>query len=275
MNDTYKPFSERYGYAQPKLPQREGMDKRLRTGLWNAFCANFPGSPDSFIHSFDEPVIFYSNPIHQKIFVRFLKNPIDEYVDNSDEDERYIKEYFLKQDWNKVLDLVDFIIQTDYKKAFVDECNIALSQENSAYRIVDKFVMEITSEQERTEIETALQIPFDSARGHLEKALALFSDRENPDFENSIKESISAVESIAKEIIGKEKSLNAMTQSLKLHANLTNALNELYDWTSKDGIRHGKSSKPLRVDQDTARFMLVTCSAFVNYIVARNPKGAR
>lgn len=269
MSKRFKPFSERHGYTQPKLPQREGMDKDLRTCLWNAFCSNFPCAVDQAIRDFDDPVIFYSNPIHQKIFSRFLKNPIDDYEDNSDEDEHYIKEYFLNQKWNKVLDLVEFITHADHKQAFVDECNIALARENSAYRIVGKLVVEIASEQEITEIETALQIPFDSAKSRLQKALALFSDRENPDYENSIKESIHAVESIAQEIIGKEKSLNALTQSLKLHPNLTNALNEFYNWTSKDGIRHGKSGEPLSVNQDTARFMLVTCSAFVNYIIAK------
>lgn len=273
MSEQFKPFSERHGYTQHELPQRERLDDNLRTGLWNAFCTNFPGSVDTSIRDEDDPVIFYSNSIHEKIFARFLKNPIDEYVDDSDGDERHMKEYFLKQDWKKVLDLVDFIIQTDYKKPFVDECNATLAQENSAYKIVGKFVTEITSEHEITEIETVLKIPFDSARMHLENALALFSNRESPNYEKCIAESIHAVESIAQEITGKEKSLNTLTQSLKLHPNLSSGLDELYNWTSKDGIRHAKSGKSLPVDQATARFMLVTCSAFVNYIIAKRQGG--
>lgn len=264
MSEQFKPFSERCGHTQSKLPQREGLDDNTRTVLWNAFYANFADTFDEWR--------YYSDPIHQKIFARFLKKAIDEYEDGP-ANERYIKEFFLNQEWNKVLDLVDFITQTNHEQAFVDECNIALAQENSAYRIVGKFVTEITSEQEVVEIETAQQIPFDSARMHLEKALALFSNRESPNYEKCIAESIHAVESIAQEITGKEKSLNALTQSLKLHPNLTNGLDELYNWTSKDGIRHAKSGKSLPVDQATARFMLVTCSAFVNYIIAKRQGG--
>jgi len=266
MNKRYELFSERHGYTQHELPQRERLDDNLRTGLWNAFYINFPDTID------ERNDIWNSDPVHQKIFVHFLKNAIDEYEGNPAENERYIKAFFLKQEWNKVLDLVDFVIQTNHEQAFVDECNIALAQENSAYRIVGKLVVEITSEQELAEIETALKIPFGSAKSHLEKALALFSDRENPDYENSIKESISAVESIAKEITGKAKSLNTLTQELKLHPKFKTALDELYNWTSQAGIRHAKSGKSLPVDQATARFMLVTCSAFVNYIIARNPE---
>jgi len=128
------------------------------------------------------------------------------------------------------------------------------------------------------EIEAALKIPFDSARGHLKKALAHFSNRENPDYENSIKESISAVESVAKEVTGDSKAtLGELANRLNIHPAFRGGLKKLYGFTSDaGGIRHADdSSKPgkyLKPDQATARFMLVTCSAFVNYIIAGNPE---
>ena len=257
------------------------MDDNLRTGLWNAFYQSFPVSLDdeNMFHRYRTLPVIY-----RKVFVDFLKQNVDEYCGEytyyaprsvsrqreMDNTINAVKVLFLQGEWYEVYDLVEFLMEHSNDEGYKNLCSVALEKENSAYKIVGKFVTEITSEQEITEIETARQIPFDSAKSHLEKALALFSDRENPDYENSIKESIHAVESIAKEITGKENSLNALTQELKLHPNLTNGLNELYNWTSKDGIRHGKSGKPLSVDQDTARFMLVTCSAFVNYIIARH-----
>jgi len=264
MNDEYKSFSEEYGHTQPKPLQREAMDEDLRTGLWNAFYESFP------------PVIYdfaSSNSIYKDIHRYFSKKSLTEYCDNHvKENNEAVEQIFLSKEWHRVLDLVKYVIWTRDNKSFVDKCNAVFEQENSAYRIVaGRFVAEITSEQEIVEIETALQIPFASAKSHLERAIALFSDSQNPDYKNSISESIGAVESIAKEITGKEKSLSALTQELKLHPNLTNALNEFYNWTSKDGIRHGESRKSLSVNQGTARFMLVTCSAFVNYIIARNP----
>ena len=313
MNDEYKPFSERYGYTQPKPVQRESVDQDLLNALWNVLSGTvYRGASLGFYHSLPDEWLLSSVSNMRLIWCEFKKNTVDdfyfatddnvprfgdahknsfaklirgEYFQLPDSDSFYSSEY----KWFGGVDFLEFIInkgnfeilrphpygpgnvraQCD-RDDFVNKLNRALARENSAYRIVGGLFTEVTSKQEIEEIETALQIPFDSAKSHLEKALALFSDRENPDYENSIKESIHAVESIAKEITGKENSLNALTQELKLHPNLTNGLNELYNWTSKDGIRHGKSGKPLSVDQDTARFMLVTCSAFVNYIIARH-----
>jgi len=270
MSEQYKSFSERHGYTEPKLPQREMLDDDLRNGLWSAFYESFPRS---FIGR-----SYVLSGMYKKVFVDFLKNPVDEYDGDTFRSRAFaivnnVKAFFLHEKWYLVFNLIEFMIRNsnrDCDNKFIDLCNIAFERENSAYKIVGKFVTEITSKQEIAEIETALRIPL--AKRHLEKAITLFSDRETPDYENSIKESIHAVESIAKEITGKEKSLNALTQELRLHPNLTNALNGLYDWTSKDGIRHGKSGKSLAPDQAIARFMLVTCSAFVNYIIARDPK---
>ena len=138
-----------------------------------------------------------------------------------------------------------------------------------AYRIVGELVTPITSKKEIQSIEAAMDTLYTGANEHIWKALSHLSRRENPDYANSIKESISAVESIAKEITGKDKSLNALTQELKLPPALKTGLDALYNWTStEDGIRHGATGKSLPSDQKTARFMLIICSAFVHYIIA-------
>ena len=296
MNDEYKPFSERHGHTQPQPMQREGVNQGLLNVLWNVLCRTVYISPAKV------EWLLSSGENRYLLWCGFMKKREDDFVfdiyhDNAprygdarkDKFAKLIRdEYFefSKDNWFRVFDFLEFLINKgkflriqkhgteDWllcdRNRFVAELNYELELENSAYRIVGGLFTEITSEQEMAEIETALQIPFDSAKSHLEQALVLFSNRQDPDYKNSISESINALESIAKEIIGKEKSLNALTQELKLHPNLTNALNEFYDWTSKDGIRHGKSGKPLSVNQGTARFMLVICSAFVNYIIARN-----
>ena len=51
--------------------------------------------------------------------------------------------------------------------------------------------------------------PTKKATNHLEKALILISNRESPDYANSIKESISAVEAICSEILGKSDTLGS------------------------------------------------------------------
>jgi len=263
MNGKYKPFSERSGYTEPKLPQLEWMDSDLRTGLWNVFYEVTVRSTT------------WTERICRAIFTNFLKKPSDEY--GYHRCLKGIKSVFLNEKWHKVYDLIEFAVRL-HPSIYVSRCNSVLERENSAYRIVGNRVVEITSEQEVAEIEAALKIPFDSARGHLEKALARLSDRENPDYENSIKESISAVESVAKEVTGDSKAtLGELVDSIDLHPAFRGGLKKLYGFTSDaGGIRHADdSSKPgkyLKPDQTTARFMLVTCSAFVNYIIAGSPE---
>ena len=267
MDNGDKPFSERHGYNKPKLPQLRRMDDDLRNGLWNAFYESFLSHP-LYPSSYREN----SLRVCKMIIIKFLKGCADEYDKNDVvKNKNTIKNIFRISEWHTVFDLIEFVTRHSGNKDFVNQCNTVLERENSAYRIINGVVTEITSEQEIEAIETALQIPYASAKEHIDKALTLLSDRENPDYENSIKESISAVESIAKEITGKEKSLNALTQELKLHTNFTKGLDKLYNWSSKE-FRHGTSGELLKIDPDTARFMLVICSAFVNYIISQNLK---
>ncbi len=106
---------------------------------------------------------------------------------------------------------------------------------------------------------------------HIDRALALYADRENPDFRNSIKESISAVEGIARVVSGNDKAtlgdaLKAIEKNGQLHTALKEGFLKLYGYTSNEqGIRHAMLDEP-NLTQADARYFLVSCSAFVNYL---------
>lgn len=127
------------------------------------------------------------------------------------------------------------------------------------------------------EIKQALENPYSSVYDHLSKANKLIADRSKPDYENSIKESISAVEALCKiltGITGKESCLGKMLKKLEekgivIHPGLKAAFNSLYGYTSDaNGIRHaGNIGGPASTFEE-AKFMLVSCSAFVNYLIA-------
>ena len=112
---------------------------------------------------------------------------------------------------------------------------------------------------------------------HLQSALDLFSDRESPDYRNSIKEFISAIETICKLITNTEKAslsqaIKVITNKIELHSDLQEAFYKLYGYTSgAEGIRHSLTEKP-DLDFEDAKFMLVTCSAFVNYLKVKAVK---
>jgi hypothetical protein len=90
-----------------------------------------------------------------------------------------------------------------------------------------------------------------------------------------VKESISAVEAALKHLIGKPSA--TLGEGLKhfeykygpLHDSIRRGLDKLYAYTNgPDGIRHSLIEDSVDVTVDDARFMLVTCSAFANYLVS-------
>ena len=137
----------------------------------------------------------------------------------------------------------------------------------------------ITSTEELASIEDGLKLTdrFALVQSHLRRALELLSDRKVPDFRNSIKESISAVEALVQIVTGLSgatlgqglKHLEA--NGLTLHPALKEAFGKLYGYTNDaEGIRHALLEESNLVFDD-AKFMLVCCSAFVNFVISKLP----
>ena len=274
-------FSQRYGYRPVKdAVQFESMDNDLRNALWNALYeylidpSRFSQSP-RISHSPDTRHVMYAN-----LWSDFFKLPLDNF------DQRFpggllerLKALFFKGQWFEVYDVIEFIVMADpiawRAEQFRYLVNSCLEGEMSAYRFVGEHVAPITDQLELGEIETALAGDSRAVSSQLEQALQYLSDRQSPDYRNSIKESISAVESEVRSTLGKEKGtlgqlLPELQKGLSLHPALTEAFSKLYGYTSDEGgIRH--ASQALMDDSRTvtfeeAKFMLVACSAFVNYV---------
>jgi hypothetical protein len=85
------------------------------------------------------------------------------------------------------------------REIFVVNLNGRLAQEMSAYRIINRRFAPITNRAELAAVEKTAQ-PTSSALDpvsiHLQQAMNLLADRTAPDYRNSMKESISAVESL-------------------------------------------------------------------------------
>lgn len=183
------------------------------------------------------------------------------------------------------LRLVEFIANNypdegrGINKYFRAECNDLLKQEMSAYRFVATQLVPITSEAEIAALEEALSLPgvLAPVTDHLNRALALLADRETPDYRNSIKEAMSGVEALCRLITGNAKAtlgqaLAVVESKVGLHAALKKTFESLYGYTSDaEGIRHALLDEPT-LDQEDARFMLVACSTFVNYLVEKARK---
>lgn len=267
-------FSKRYGYEKIKEFQVQSLDNETRNLLWSMFwkiCNTTPAVVQS-LPGFAE-----------YIWVDFLKNRIDEFPCyktgtglslNTHPDYSFLKNIFVYYEWYKVYDLLEEFYRYFGYKSIKDYTNEILEKENCAYRLVDSNIVEITAECEIKEIEKAAASNNDIAvKSHITKALSHLSDRENPDYRNSIKESISAVEALCRKFTGEstlDKSLKKLeSKGLVLNPQLKAGLEKIYFYTnSEGGLRHSLLDES-KVDQADAKFMLVSCSAFVNYIISK------
>ena len=151
--------------------------------------------------------------------------------------------------------------------------NSIFEKEFVGYRFVNRLITPITNKVEINEINDAVTTPYKQVNNHINKSLDMLSSRDNPDYENSIKESISAVECICSIIIGKSTTLGTALDRLEkagltIHPSMRAAFDKLYGYTSDGtGIRHsGKLGGPQSTFEE-AKFMLVSCCAFVNYLI--------
>jgi len=141
----------------------------------------------------------------------------------------------------------------------------------SAYRFINGLITRITEEHEVAEIEQALESSNGPVHKHIRRSLELLSDRKAPDYRNSIKEAISAVESLVILTLKAEKGtlgqlIKKLENEIGLHPALRTAFSNLYGYTSDQaGIRHALTEAE-KVDFNDAKFMLVVCSAFINFV---------
>ncbi|SFV71760.1 hypothetical protein MNB_SV-13-1704 [hydrothermal vent metagenome] len=274
-----KRFSERYGFVKVRDRfQIESMDKALKSRLWNrlkkyyinsikkSWCEDFGTS--NIIEKADS--IFF-----REIYDKFFKFSEISYCMDIISDE--IESIFFSMKWYEVYDFIEYISEIYHKLdlniQFRKEVNEILREEMSGYRFVNNYIAPIIDEIEIKEVEEALDCKYTPVKQHLSNALELLSDRENPNYQNSIKESITAVESVAKIITVKETDLaNCLkVMDIDLNKQFKTSMTNLYGWTCKeDGIRHGHTGEELKTSFEEAKYMLVSCSAFVNYLIAKN-----
>jgi hypothetical protein len=281
-----KLFSARKGIKPLKnVIQINSMDTDLRNRLWNALISFYWNQYGEFRKGFyvSRSQKRYMQVLVNQLWHDYFKRQLDTLDDNWTEVYSELRSYFFGCAWNEVYDFIEFIANTYYDKAsnqqFMDFCNQILEGEISAYRFVGGQITPMTSQEEIETIEDALINGSNLSSKHLKQALTHFVDREAPDYRNSIKESISAVEAICNQITAKPNSslgdaLNAIEKQgvLKLHPALKQAFSKFYGYASDgDGIRHALQEET-NVSSEDAKFMLVSCSAFINYITIKASK---
>ena len=210
---------------------------------------------------------------NQYIYVSIMENSYEEILSLVE----YIVKYFLE--WKEDQRKNGYIGYWENSNSYSQEINQLFQKEYVGYRFIDGEITPISDEMEVAEIEQSLDIEFQGCRSHIKKALSFLSDREKPDYKNSIKESISAVESICQIITGDNKATlgqalkDLETKGISIHSALKKSFSSLYGYTSDEGgIRHAEGLFESNVTFEEAKYMLVSCCAFVNYLIAEYGK---
>lgn len=284
-------FSDRRGIKPLNTKmQLDELDKRTRIGIANLlrewyddgkfaqyrfdFCERLLKDIYSeFVDEQSRCMIRYQNNdiIESYIYLPISENSYDEVLTIVE----YITNYFLQWQMSQHQKGVHCYDLIDYKA----EINELFQREYVGYRFIDGEITPISDDIEVAEIEKSLDIEFQGCKSHIRKALGFLSDRENPDYKNSIKESISAVESICQIIAQNSKAtlgeaLKKLEEhGVKIHEAMKKSFSSLYGYTSDEGgIRHCEGMFESNVTFEEAKFMLVSCSAFVNYLIAEYGK---
>lgn len=170
----------------------------------------------------------------------------------------------------KAVNRVDQINPYIYKYEFqvVARCNKTFIEENVNYRIVNNIITDLVSENEIKEIDNVINNKNKVVSNHMEKALELLY--QSKDYDNSIKESISAVEGMCQILTeNNNATLGDCLKKLKdsIHPAMKDAFLKLYGYTSDaNGIRHANGLGEGDSTFAEAKYMLVSCSSFINYL---------
>ena len=195
-----------------------------------------------------------------------------------------IREFFFSSKWYQIYDFLEFTVRFHSKDPnygiLPKELNDVLERELSGFRIISGTVVEITNDNEIQMLDEVLHEKDPKLSGvtqHLKVALELLVNREKPDYRNSIKKSISAVESMVNVMTEKTwPSLSAgldylKTKQLKgFHPALIDGWKKIYGYTSDErGIRHALSEENSNVGFPEALYFLLSCTSFTNYLKSK------
>ena len=206
-------FSERYGYVKPNdVIIRECITEPIQNSICNWLDMLRTDVGDYKEMDKSAWTYFFNKRNDEYPYLHYAHNKnygvVLDFITNKD------------VDWYLIFDLIEFIYRfynihnnaaiRNRFNIIIEFLNIEFERHNFAYRLINGNIVEITSENEIKSIEEAINNTKNNAKTHLQNALEKLSPSIS-DYRNSIKESISAVECVCREITGE----STLDKSLK------------------------------------------------------------
>lgn len=267
-------FSVRNGFVPPRTTlQIDSLDAETRMHIWNVVYALKLESYNHYAY------LEGHDPFAGGLWAEWSQ-PFDELTNTSAKEFMdMVKESILEGTMAQAFDVVEACLEHE-NSDLSDLLNSVFAKYLVGYRVVNGEIIQVTEEPEIEAIEDALVLlePHGGARKHLLNALSLLSNRQDPHYANVVKESISAVEAVARHLTG-AKTLGESLKKLEAngvptHPALVEGWLRIYGYVNDEGgIRHG-SIKHGEVDEALATYFLVTCSSMVGYLIKKAGSGA-
>ena len=280
-------FSQAHGYEEIPGPLRLGeLPREARTRIWNLFFVHLDSSKatdDVFGGSW---IGRGWRHVLRDVHAKFHVSALDEWDSDFRPACKKLREYIEARPFNKVFDLIQFVLRhRQCPPEFARKMQHTFSECRLAYRIDiarPPTIYPAATPEEGRAIADALgtlrQAGMHGSAAHLRNAAEHVSAG---DWAGSVRESIHAVESVARQLDPDAAktaapALSALEKRGALHPALKRALNTLYGYTSDEqGIRHALlDQSKAQVGRDEAVFMLGACAAFASYLWRRHAAGA-
>ena len=274
-------FSERKKLKNfSEIVQIDSLNKRTRNKLFSVVRDIIT----KLLENRDESSERFVEYIYEDIFSLTKAHipSINDYYSSYDYDKivQIIYDIYTSYEYNEVFDIIEGIIEAckkadqlntyyyHFEREFISRCNKIFIEENVNYRIVNNIITDLINEEEIKEIDNVINNKNKVVSNHMEKALELLY--QSKDYDNSIKESISAVEGMCQILTGNDNAtLGDCLKKLKdsIHPAMKEAFLKLYGYTSDaNGIRHANGLGEGDSTFTEAKYMLVSCSSFINYL---------
>ena len=279
-------FSQAQGYEEIPGPLKlEDLPKDARTHIWNLFLVHLrksKGTDNVFGESWiagDWAHVF------QAAHAKFDILALDDWSTDFWLFCKNLRQRIESLPFNKLFDLIQFILRHPRcPRGFVTEMRSTFADSRLAYTIdvgPPPTIVSATTPEEGVAIVESLQslrqAGLDSSATHLRKASECINEG---DWAGSVRESIHAVESVARQLDPEAaQTLGPALKSIEhhgaLHPVLKKAFDTLYGYTNNEqGIRHALLDQTdTKVGLDEAVFMLGACASFASYLWRKHIAG--
>jgi len=269
-------FEQREGVAPlPRQLELGEISNELRAIVWHIFDVHIEAKSSSMGGAswIDDP---WKSILREKwVFRDHRLEPYSSRYKDRMADLKKVVEY---GDYGQFLGLLEWILRRQAcPKKFRDHVTWALVKAKSAYRVIDgDTILAISDEAEAETMNKVLgelkAAGLTAPRTHLKRSAehltaGLWAD--------AVRESVHAVESVARLLspgeTGLGPALHSLEKAARIHPALKAGFKSIYGYSSDEqGIRHPLvEDHAAQVDETDAIFMLGACASFVSYLIGK------